>query len=87
MQIPQIGESSVKLDVINFINVRDVVIVVVIVILIVIIIVMVIVIIILMVIAKVREAVCQGSCHGASCCRVKKTKKKKVGMICEDGTR
>merc|ERR1712181_199426 len=35
----------------------------------------------------VREAVCQGTCHGASCCRAKKTKKKKVGMICEDGTR
>ena len=42
---------------------------------------------IVIVIEKVREAVCQGACHGASCCRAKKTKKKKVGMICDDGTR
>ena len=36
---------------------------------------------------KVRESVCQGNCHGASCCRAKKRKKRKLGMICEDGTR
>ena len=36
---------------------------------------------------QVRETACQGECHGNSCCRARKTKKKKVGMICEDGTR
>ena len=36
---------------------------------------------------KVRESICQGNCHGASCCRAKKRKKRKLGMICEDGTR
>merc|ERR1719239_1782295 len=35
----------------------------------------------------VREAACQGECHGSSCCKARKTKKKKIGMICEDGTR
>lgn len=35
----------------------------------------------------VSQAACQGSCHGAACCRPRKMKKKKVGMICEDGTR
>jgi len=35
----------------------------------------------------VRETACQGECHGSSCCKARKTKKKKIGMICEDGTR
>merc|ERR1712130_36683 len=28
----------------------------------------------------VRETACQGECHGSSCCKARKTKKKKVGM-------
>lgn len=30
---------------------------------------------------------CQGACHGGHCCKPKKLKKKRVKLICQDGTR
>merc|ERR1740137_191160 len=33
------------------------------------------------------QKLCKGSCHDGTCCKPKKVKKKKIGMICQDGTR
>lgn len=36
----------------------------------------------------VSQKICRGQCHGdAGCCKPSKVKKRKIGMICQDGTR
>jgi len=36
----------------------------------------------------ISQNICAGQCHGdAGCCKPKKIKKRKIGMICQDGTR
>jgi len=36
----------------------------------------------------VSQKICKGQCHGESgCCKPTKVKKRKIGMICQDGTR
>merc|ERR1719347_1451971 len=33
------------------------------------------------------QKLCKGSCFDGTCCKPKKSKKKKIGMLCQDGTR
>jgi len=36
---------------------------------------------------QVSTKKCLGGCHDGTCCKAKKVKKRKIGMICNDGTR